>query len=61
MLTGSYEEIAVLLANSVKQNDIKQVKLHLLCGADASAADYDRRTPLHVAAAEGNMAIVQVV
>ena len=33
----------------------------LLAGADVNAGDYDQRTALHVAAADGNLAAVKVL
>jgi len=39
----------------------RQVKLLLLCGANVNAKDYDRRTAMHVAAAEGNLSLVQLL
>jgi ankyrin repeat protein len=33
----------------------------LRCGADVNAGDYDARTALHVAAADGNLAAVKLL
>lgn len=33
----------------------------LRCGADVNAGDYDERTALHVAAANGNLAAVRLL
>eukprot|EP00123_Amoebidium_parasiticum_P010521 comp20160_c0_seq1/m.24950 comp20160_c0_seq1/g.24950 ORF comp20160_c0_seq1/g.24950 comp20160_c0_seq1/m.24950 type:complete len:969 (-) comp20160_c0_seq1:35-2941(-) len=39
--------------------DVEQLKWFVLRGADLSKADLDRRTPLHVAAAEGRVGAVE--
>ena len=37
------------------QGDFGQLELCLQEGGDISAGDYDMRTPLHIAASEGNL------
>jgi ankyrin repeat protein len=46
------------LCGAVSRGDMPQLGNLLRAGADANAADYDRRTPLHVAAAESNLPAV---
>ncbi len=41
------------------KGDISAVQRQLTLGADLNVADYDRRTPLHLAAAEGQEAMVR--
>jgi hypothetical protein len=47
------------LCGAVSRGDMPQLGNLLRAGADANAADYDRRTPLHVAAAESNLPAVR--
>merc|ERR550534_1798480 len=46
-----------LMCAAVFKGDMVQLKYCLEQGADVSAADYDLRTPLHIAASEGNLAM----
>lgn len=50
---------AQALCGAVSRGDTVQLKHLLQAGADPNAADYDRRTPLHVAAAESNLPAVR--
>lgn len=49
---------AQLLCSAVSRGDITQLTYLLKAGADANAADYDKHTAMHVAAAESNMQAV---
>ena len=49
---------AMLCASAVTGSLARMKELNGI-GADVSASDYDRRTPLHVAAAEGNLKMVR--
>lgn len=49
---------ASLLCTAVFEGDLKLLRRLLRGGAHVDADDYDRRTALHVAAAEGNLAAV---
>lgn len=49
---------AFLLCNAVNSGDLQLLRRLLEAGYRADAADYDKRTPLHVAAAQGNLAAV---
>ncbi|XP_049331846.1 serine/threonine-protein phosphatase 6 regulatory ankyrin repeat subunit C isoform X2 [Astyanax mexicanus] len=51
--------IPLLLNYAVKYNDTDELKTLLEHGADISVGDWHGRTPLHVAARDGNMAVVK--
>lgn len=51
-------EQATLLCGAVTAGDIPRIKRLIRCRADVAAADYDDHTPLHVAAAAGNLTAV---
>eukprot|EP00127_Corallochytrium_limacisporum_P006196 Clim_evm13s221 gene=Clim_evmTU13s221 len=53
-ITDSMDASALLLIAATKNDTIRMREL-LRAGVDPSAPDYDRRTALHLAAAEGNM------
>lgn len=44
-----------------KEGDLAAVRGHLLAGRDCDVTDYDGRTVLHVAAAEGHLALVHML
>jgi ankyrin repeat protein len=50
-----------LCASSFTETEINLLQRLLDAGAEPSLADYDLRTPLHIAAAEGNTAAVQLL
>ena len=47
------------LCELCRAGSLETLKLMISCGAAINAADYDRRTCLHLAASEGNMRIVE--
>jgi len=55
-LSGS--DLASVLCNLVYEKNVDLLQSYLDAGADASAADYDKRAPLHIAAAEGDAVLV---
>ena len=42
-----------------KGNTVADIKSIIAFGADVASGDYDRRTPLHIAAAEGKADMVE--
>jgi glutaminase len=42
-------------------NDLPWLNMLLEAGADANGCDYDKRTPLHIAAADGHLKAVRVL
>ena len=46
------------LCDAASKNDIPALRAILDAGGDMNAGDYDRRTALHLAAAEGRVAVV---
>ena len=44
-----------LLCSAAREDNVKQLKILKDQGADYNCEDYDKRTPLHIAAAEGNL------
>ena len=48
-----------MLCASAATGSLARMKALTAIGADVSASDYDRRTPLHVAASEGNLKMVR--
>ncbi|KAK3931790.1 Glutaminase liver isoform, mitochondrial [Frankliniella fusca] len=53
--------LATDLMLAAKQGDVAALRSHLLAGHDVGVADYDERTALHVAAAEGHRDAVQLL
>ena len=49
------------LCQAVFDGDILLLKRLLQAGIDKNAADYDKRTAAHIAAAEGNVAAIRVL
>jgi ankyrin repeat protein len=49
---------AALLCSAVSEGDLQLLKRLLAAGAKPNAADYDKRRPLHIAAADGNLPAV---
>jgi len=49
------------LCELARAGDVERVKLLLSCGIDANAADYDKRTCLHLASSVGNLRVVQAL
>ena len=47
------------LCELCRAGSLETLQLAVSCGAQINAADYDRRTPLHLAASEGNARIVE--
>ncbi|MFD9550631.1 glutaminase A [Nocardia salmonicida] len=52
-------EATIRLLWSASRGDLDELRALLATGVEAGAADYDGRTALHVAAAEGHLAVVQ--
>jgi ankyrin repeat protein len=53
------QHLAQVLCGTVTRCDMAQLANLLRCGADANVVDYDKRAPLHIAAAEGNLQAVR--
>jgi hypothetical protein len=47
------------MGTAVYRNELPKLNRLIRAGADADACNYDKRSPLHIAAAEGNMAAVE--
>ena len=45
----------------IQGNSVSDIKSIIAFGADVATGDYDRRTPLHIAAAEGKADMVRAV
>ena len=52
---GQMEKLEAQLIQSAAINDIPQLTALLVSGVNPNCADYDRRTPLHLAVAEGHV------
>jgi len=52
---------ASVLCQAVYDGDILLLKRLLRAGIEVDAADYDKRTAAHIAAAEGNVAAIRVL
>jgi hypothetical protein len=50
---------AALLCSAVSEGDLQLLKRLLAAGANPNAGDYDKRRPLHIAAADGNLPAVR--
>lgn len=55
----SKSELSTTLCSLVKENKHDLLQRFLAAGANADACDYDKRTPLHIAAAEGDLSMVR--
>ena len=51
-------EDALAICWAAAQGDLQELQRLVACGVDLNAADYDGRTGLHLAASEGNYALV---
>jgi ankyrin repeat protein len=51
-------ELATKLCSLVMEGQEELLQLYISAGADLNVGDYDKRTPLHIAASEGNLAMV---
>lgn len=60
-LTVGTTELSGILCAAVHAADVGLLRLYLRAGAATSPADYDLRTPLHIAAAEGSVEAVEVL
>mmetsp|Transcript_62463 Transcript_62463/g.147282 ORF Transcript_62463/g.147282 Transcript_62463/m.147282 type:complete len:757 (+) Transcript_62463:310-2580(+) len=47
------------LCEAASEGDLEQLRKIMDSGADANAADYDKRSAMHLASAEGHLAVVQ--
>lgn len=54
-------DMASRLCDMAKSGQVELLRCYLICGADASAADYDGRTALHIACSEGSRPVVEVL
>jgi ankyrin repeat protein/CRP-like cAMP-binding protein len=61
LLTLEPHALSGILCSAVHARDLALVRLYLRAGAAPDAADYDDRTALHVAAAEGSLDIVRAL
>ena len=59
-LTGT-SYTAGILCRLVEEGNIELLQKWIIGGVDINSADYDRRTPLHIAAADGKIEIVQLL
>lgn len=53
--------MAAMLCEAVHDGNIRLLHSLLHAGASANAGDYDKRTALHIAAADGNLPAVRVM
>jgi len=42
------------------EGKMQLLQSYVMAGANANVGDYDKRTPLHIAAAEGNLQMVSI-
>ncbi|KAL3926549.1 MAG: hypothetical protein SGPRY_003248 [Prymnesium sp.] len=49
------------LCEAAKEGNLQKLSMFITCGADVNSADYDLRTPLHLAASTGNKQFVQIL
>lgn len=59
MLSGA--ELSSALCTMVQEDQATLLRRYIAAGADVNAADYDKRTPLHIAAAEGKLSLVELL
>jgi len=48
-----------MLIDACHRGDLERVKQLVAEGVDVNQGDYDRRTPMHLAAADGNLEVVK--
>ncbi len=54
-------DLATEMCIAVANNDITKIKLYIECQVPLDLQDYDGRTPLHIAASNGNKKIYQIL
>jgi ankyrin repeat protein len=55
----SNSELSSALCSMVVEEQEGLLRRYIAAGANVAAGDYDKRTPLHIAAAEGKLAMVR--
>jgi ankyrin repeat protein len=55
---GQFKELAKHNSSLIQRGDLTEVRALVAGGVDPGTADYDGRTPLHLAAAEGQSEVV---
>lgn len=48
------------LCTAAAQGNAELIRRYIKAGINVNAADYDKRTALHIAAAEGNLEVVSI-
>jgi glutaminase len=56
---SGWQNELITLCTLCAKGDLTGIRAVLSAGADANGADYDGRTPLHLAASEGQLAVVK--
>jgi ankyrin repeat protein len=54
-------DLAVAMCAAVHSKSLHALRRYIKAGADPLVCDCDKRTPLHVAAAEGNLEALQLM
>ena len=57
--TESRELQTTSLMYATEAGSLSSIQRYLMAGVDLGQCDYDRRTPLHVAAAEGHYDVIE--
>jgi hypothetical protein len=60
-LNGGGVEVACDMCTAVYRHELPKLRLLLRAGAPPDACDYDKRSPLHIAGAEGNLTAVKLM
>ena len=58
---GPVDDLQKRLLDAAASNEIETIRLAIKAQVDINCSDYDHRTPLHIAAAEGNHEIVKLL
>ena len=56
-----HQDLSIALIFACAQGDLAQVRALMACAVDLNGADYDQRTPLHLAACNGHLELVELL